>query len=47
MKLEPVNRIEDLAWPENEEDVFKMFMTMPAHVIEQLIQRFDELALVA
>ena len=46
VKLEPVNRIEDLAWPENEEDVFKMFMTMPAHVIEQLIERYDELALV-
>ena len=46
VKLEPVNRIEDLAWPENEEDVFKMFMTMPAHLIERLIERFDELTLV-
>ena len=44
--LQRVSRIEDLAWPEREEDLSKLFMAMPESLIDQLIDRYDELAVV-
>jgi carboxypeptidase Q len=43
--MQRVSRIEDLPWPEKEEDVFKMFMAMPESLIDQLIDKYDALAL--
>jgi hypothetical protein len=37
--------IDDLAWPEKEDDVGKLFMTMPEAMVDQLIDRFDAAAL--
>lgn len=36
--------LDDLEWPEKPEDVFKLFMTMPEAMVDQLIDRFDSLA---
>jgi hypothetical protein len=40
-----VSRVDDLEWPEKPDDVFKMFMTMPAAMVDALIDRLDQLAL--
>ena len=40
-----VGRIEDLQWPEKEEDVFKLFMAMPEALLDQLIDRYEDLSL--
>ena len=38
-------RIDDLEWPDKPDDVFKMFNAMPESMIDQLIDRFDDLTL--
>jgi carboxypeptidase Q len=38
-----VTRLDDLPWPEQPEAVFNMFMTMPEPLLDQLIDRLDEL----
>jgi hypothetical protein len=38
-----VARLDDLAWPEQPEAVFSLFMTMPEALLDQLIDRYDEL----
>jgi len=35
--------LDDLEWPENEKELFKMFMAMPEAVVDELIDRFDAL----
>jgi len=37
--------IDDLDWPEQREELFKMFMTLPESFLDELIDRFDQLAL--
>ena len=41
----PVVSLDELEWPDKEEEVFKLFMAMPESVVDQLIERFDDLAL--
>ncbi len=43
-RVEPITSIDELDWPEKPEEVFKVFMTMPEDVLDQLIDRYDELA---
>ena len=40
-----VTKLDDLEWPGKPEDVFKLFMSMPEPLIDQLIDRYDALAL--
>ena len=40
-----VSKLDDLEWPEKPEEMFKMFMAMPASLLDQLIDRFDAMAL--
>lgn len=40
-----VTNINELEWPDKPEEVFKMFMAMPEALVDQLIDRFDALAL--
>jgi carboxypeptidase Q len=43
--LARITRLDDLEWPEKPDDVFKMFMAMPESMIDQLIDKYDELSL--
>jgi carboxypeptidase Q len=45
LALSRVARVDDLVWPDKPEEMFKVFMAMPASLIEQLIDRLDALAL--
>ena len=36
--------IDELAWPEKPEDVFTLFMSMPESLLDQLIDRYDEMS---
>jgi carboxypeptidase Q len=40
-----VTKLDDLEWPGKPEDVFKLFMSMPEPLVDQLIDRYDALAL--
>lgn len=40
-----VSKVDDLVWPEKPEEMFKMFMAMPASLVDQLIDRLDAMAL--
>ena len=40
-----VATFDDLEWPEKPEDVFKLFMTMPEAMVDQLIDRLDASAI--
>jgi hypothetical protein len=40
-----VSKLDDLVWPEKPEEMFKMFMAMPAPLVDQLIDRLDAMAL--
>jgi carboxypeptidase Q len=40
-----VGTLDELEWPEKPEEVFKLFMSMPESVVDQLIDRYDQLAL--
>jgi carboxypeptidase Q len=40
-----VSKVDDLVWPEKPEEMFKMFMAMPASLVDQLIDRLDVIAL--
>jgi hypothetical protein len=42
--LQRVTTLDELEWPEKPEDVFKLFMAMPGPIVDQLIDRYDELA---
>jgi carboxypeptidase Q len=43
--LARVSKIDDIVWPDKPEEVFKIFMTLPAPMVDQLIDKFDALAL--
>ena len=43
--LARVTKIDDIVWPDKPEETFKIFMTMPAALIDQLIDKFDAMAL--
>jgi len=43
--LARVSRLDDLEWPDKPDGVFKMFMSMPEAMVDQLIDRYDALAL--
>ncbi len=38
-----VTRLDDLEWPENPDELGKVFMAMPESVIDELIDRFDQI----
>jgi carboxypeptidase Q len=40
-----VTRIDDLEWPKKPEEMFELFMSMPEPLLDQLIDRIDELSL--
>jgi carboxypeptidase Q len=40
-----VTSINELEWPDRPEEVFKLFMAMPEALVDQLIDRYDALAL--
>ncbi|MGE5814493.1 MAG: M20/M25/M40 family metallo-hydrolase, partial [Acidobacteriota bacterium] len=40
-----VARIDDLEWPKKPEEMFELFMSMPEPLLDQLIDRIDELSL--
>jgi hypothetical protein len=42
--LQRAATLDDLEWPEKPDDVYKLFMAMPESLIDQLIDRYDELA---
>ena len=39
----PITSIDAIEWPEKQEDVFKLFMSMSADMVDRLIDRYDEL----
>jgi hypothetical protein len=39
-----VKKLDEVEWPEKEEDVFNLFMAMPEPILDELIDRYDELA---
>ena len=43
--LARVTRLEDVEWPQKPEEVFEVFMSLPAPLIDQLIDRLDALTL--
>ena len=40
-----ISKLDDLQWPDKPEEVFKLFMGMPEAIVDQLIDRYDALAL--
>ncbi len=42
--LQPANTLDDLQWPDKEEEVFKLFMGLSESLLDQLIDRYDALA---
>ena len=40
-----VATLDDLEWPEKQDDVFKLFMTMPEAMVDQLIDRLNDSAI--
>jgi carboxypeptidase Q len=45
MALLHVSKADDLVWPDKPEERFKLFMALPASLIDQLIDRLDGMAL--
>ena len=43
--LARVSKIDDIVWPDRPEETFKIFMAMPEPMIDQLIDKFDAMAL--
>ncbi len=37
-----VTRLDDIEWPDSPEEMFKVFMAMPESLVDELIDRFDE-----
>jgi carboxypeptidase Q len=42
--LHRITMLDELEWPEKPEDVFKLFMSMPESLLNQLIDRYDEIS---
>jgi carboxypeptidase Q len=43
--LSRVTKLDELEWPDKQEEVFELFMSMPEALVDQLIDRYDALAL--